>query len=196
MRCMRTCGPANSEPSPRRDAFRAAGGAGGKPGEDGGPVRSRAGQREGMRHLEILDERFGRARVLGGQCAIAATLNEKHEIVHLNKSHSLSFGERHDPARHVGEVGVPGCAGRQHVPDARGRGRHLRSAGRRGLPAKRVISRWYPPSAHRARFAAQCLYAARSPGPTAGRPFDPPPCLHAPEGVRSAARAIGTRRLN
>jgi len=48
----------------------------------------------GMRHLETLDERFGRARVLGGQCVIAATLNEKHEIVHLNKSHSLSFGER------------------------------------------------------------------------------------------------------
>jgi len=48
----------------------------------------------GMRHLEILDERFGRSRVLGGQCVIAATLNEKHEIVHLNESHSLSFGER------------------------------------------------------------------------------------------------------
>src|ERR1022692_3979617 len=48
----------------------------------------------GMRHLEILDERFGRTRVLGGQCTIAATLNDKHEIVHLNKSHTLSFGER------------------------------------------------------------------------------------------------------
>jgi 2-dehydropantoate 2-reductase len=48
----------------------------------------------GMRHLDTLDERFGRSRVLGGQCVIAATLNEKHEIVHLNKSHSLSFGER------------------------------------------------------------------------------------------------------
>src|SRR5580700_2664915 len=48
----------------------------------------------GMRHLDTLDERFGSGRVLGGQCVIAATLNEKHEIVHLNKSHSLSFGER------------------------------------------------------------------------------------------------------
>lgn len=48
----------------------------------------------GMRHLEILDERFGRTRVLGGQCTIAATLNDKHEIVHLNEAHSLSFGER------------------------------------------------------------------------------------------------------
>ncbi|MGC9945863.1 MAG: 2-dehydropantoate 2-reductase [Bryobacteraceae bacterium] len=48
----------------------------------------------GMRHLETLDTRFGRARVLGGRCIIAATLNEKREIVHLNESHSLSFGER------------------------------------------------------------------------------------------------------
>jgi len=47
----------------------------------------------GMRHLEMLDERFGRSRVLGGQCVIAATLDQ-HEIVHLNRSHSLSFGER------------------------------------------------------------------------------------------------------
>ena len=48
----------------------------------------------GMRHLDLLDQRFGRERVLGGQCVIAATLNAEHEIVHLNRSHSLSFGER------------------------------------------------------------------------------------------------------
>ncbi len=48
----------------------------------------------GMRHLEVLDERFGKARVLGGACVIAATLNEKHAILHLNESHTLSFGER------------------------------------------------------------------------------------------------------
>ena len=48
----------------------------------------------GMRHLQALDERFGRDRVLGGKCVIAATLDMRHEIVHLNNSHSLSFGER------------------------------------------------------------------------------------------------------
>jgi len=48
----------------------------------------------GMRHLEALDARFGRDRVLGGQCVIAATLNDKHEIVHLNETASISFGER------------------------------------------------------------------------------------------------------
>src|ERR1700733_2715751 len=48
----------------------------------------------GMRHLNVLDDRFGPDRGLGGQCVIAATLNEKREIVHLNDSHAVSFGER------------------------------------------------------------------------------------------------------
>jgi 2-dehydropantoate 2-reductase len=48
----------------------------------------------GMRHLDMLDERFGRSPVLGGQCVIAATLNEQHDVVHLNDIHTLSFGER------------------------------------------------------------------------------------------------------
>lgn len=47
----------------------------------------------GMRHLEILNERFGRERVLGGQCLIAAAL-ANGEIVHLNDTHELSFGEQ------------------------------------------------------------------------------------------------------
>jgi 2-dehydropantoate 2-reductase len=48
----------------------------------------------GMRHLEFLDERFGRDRVLGGQCLISLALNEGREVVHLNDTHELSFGER------------------------------------------------------------------------------------------------------
>lgn len=48
----------------------------------------------GMRHLDALDARFGRERVLGGQCIIAATLDERGAIVHLNDAHSLTFGER------------------------------------------------------------------------------------------------------
>jgi 2-dehydropantoate 2-reductase len=47
----------------------------------------------GMRHLEVLSERFGRERVLGGQCLIAAALTDG-EIVHLNDTHELSFGEQ------------------------------------------------------------------------------------------------------
>jgi len=48
----------------------------------------------GMRHLDLLDQNFGKERVLGGQCFIAVTVNEQHEIVHLNEAHDLSFGER------------------------------------------------------------------------------------------------------
>ncbi|GAB3784035.1 2-dehydropantoate 2-reductase [Dyella agri] len=48
----------------------------------------------GMRQLDLLDARFGAARVLGGQCVIAATLDADGTVHHLNRSHSLSFGER------------------------------------------------------------------------------------------------------
>src|ERR1700756_38446 len=47
----------------------------------------------GMRHIDVLKEKFGAARVLGGQCVIAATLNREREIVHLNEMHAISFGE-------------------------------------------------------------------------------------------------------
>jgi 2-dehydropantoate 2-reductase len=50
----------------------------------------------GMKHVDILDDKFGRARVLGGLCAIAATLNEKREVVQLQPMQSLGFGERDD----------------------------------------------------------------------------------------------------
>ncbi len=48
----------------------------------------------GMLHLDTLDAKFGPARVLGGLCAIAVTLNEKREVVHLQPLQSLTFGER------------------------------------------------------------------------------------------------------
>src|SRR5690349_12312335 len=48
----------------------------------------------GMSHLDVLDGKFGRERVLGGLCAIAVTLNEKREVVQLAPMQSLGFGER------------------------------------------------------------------------------------------------------
>jgi 2-dehydropantoate 2-reductase len=48
----------------------------------------------GMRHLKILDDRFGAARVLGGLCGIVVTLNEQREVVQLQPIQSLAFGER------------------------------------------------------------------------------------------------------
>jgi 2-dehydropantoate 2-reductase len=59
-----------------------------------GPQTSIIPMLNGMRHLEVLDGKFGAPRVLGGQCAIAVMLNEHREIVHLNPMQSLSFGER------------------------------------------------------------------------------------------------------
>jgi 2-dehydropantoate 2-reductase len=47
----------------------------------------------GMRHIEVLSDRFGRSHVLGGQCMIGATLDESRAVIHLNEAHVLTFGE-------------------------------------------------------------------------------------------------------
>lgn len=47
----------------------------------------------GMRHLDMLQARFGTQAVLGGVCLIASTLNAQREIVHLNDAHAITFGE-------------------------------------------------------------------------------------------------------
>jgi 2-dehydropantoate 2-reductase len=52
----------------------------------------------GMRHLDLLEARFGAEHVLGGQCLISAALDPEGRILHLNETHMLSFGER-DGAR-------------------------------------------------------------------------------------------------
>ena len=49
----------------------------------------------GMSHLDQLDERFGRERVLGGVAYIAATLAPDGVIRHLNDFHRIAFGPRH-----------------------------------------------------------------------------------------------------
>ena len=48
----------------------------------------------GMRHLDVLDGKFGASHVLGGLCTIAVTLNEKREVIQLQPIQSLGFGER------------------------------------------------------------------------------------------------------
>jgi 2-dehydropantoate 2-reductase len=48
----------------------------------------------GMKHLEMLDARFGASKILGGRCLIAATLDARRVIVHLNDSQEITFGER------------------------------------------------------------------------------------------------------
>jgi 2-dehydropantoate 2-reductase len=47
----------------------------------------------GLRHLDILSERFGASRLLGGQCVISATLDERGHVVVLGRPPALTFGE-------------------------------------------------------------------------------------------------------
>jgi 2-dehydropantoate 2-reductase len=48
----------------------------------------------GMAHLDALNARFGKHRVLGGQCVISATLNDEGHILQLSDLHSITFGEQ------------------------------------------------------------------------------------------------------
>jgi 2-dehydropantoate 2-reductase len=49
----------------------------------------------GMSHLDLLDRRFGKDRVLGGAVLLlSATLDDQGRILHLNDGHILGFGER------------------------------------------------------------------------------------------------------
>jgi 2-dehydropantoate 2-reductase len=48
----------------------------------------------GLRHIDLLQEKFGAARVLGGLAQIAVTLAPDGEIRHLSEFHLLVFGER------------------------------------------------------------------------------------------------------
>ena len=48
----------------------------------------------GMRHLDVLDARFGPGRVLGGSCFISARLDDAGRMAHVSDIHRLAFGER------------------------------------------------------------------------------------------------------
>src|SRR5262249_49948285 len=76
----------------------------------------------GMSHLDALDKKFGKERVLGGLCAIAVTLNEKREGGQLGPMQSLGFGERGggpaDRVKAIAEIfarGNCGAAPSEHV---------------------------------------------------------------------------------
>src|ERR1700685_2610444 len=69
----------------------------------------------GMLHLDVLDKKFGSERVLGGLCAIAVTLNDQREVLHLQPMQSLTFGERDgkmsDRVRAIADVFASGNFG-------------------------------------------------------------------------------------
>jgi 2-dehydropantoate 2-reductase len=87
-----------------------------------GPQTSIIPLLNGMLHLDVLDKKFGRERVLGGLCAIAATLNEHREVVQLQPMQSLNFGERDgkmsDRVRAIAEdmtAGKFGAVASEHI---------------------------------------------------------------------------------
>ncbi|MDR3418196.1 MAG: 2-dehydropantoate 2-reductase [Nevskia sp.] len=55
----------------------------------------------GLRHFDVLDERFGFQRALGGLCSIAVTMDSDRVIRHLGPTHVLRFGERGEPTKRV-----------------------------------------------------------------------------------------------
>ncbi|MEZ2145713.1 2-dehydropantoate 2-reductase [Bradyrhizobium sp. DN5] len=76
----------------------------------------------GMKHLDVLDQKFGAGRVLGGLCAIAATLNDKREVVQLQPMQSINYGERDgklsDRVKAIDEAfrsGINGASASQNI---------------------------------------------------------------------------------
>jgi 2-dehydropantoate 2-reductase len=57
----------------------------------------------GMRHLDVLDARFGRQRILGGLARISSTLDAHGHIVQLGTFNVLVFGARDGDARPAAE---------------------------------------------------------------------------------------------
>lgn len=47
----------------------------------------------GMMHFDVLTARFGKERVVGCVCKVGTTLDDQGRILHINKLHSLAYGE-------------------------------------------------------------------------------------------------------
>lgn len=61
----------------------------------------------GLRHIDVLNARFGEERVFGGQCLISGTLSPDGEILHLNELHTLTFGpQKVEPSNYREIIGA------------------------------------------------------------------------------------------
>lgn len=65
----------------------------------------------GINHIELLDRRFGRERVMGGVAHIAAMLTETGAVRRLGDMHSLTVGHRHAAHEALARDFVALCAG-------------------------------------------------------------------------------------
>lgn len=59
-----------------------------------GPRTSVVPMLNGLRHLDVLDAKFGPERVLGGRVFISAKLDDRGRIRHFNDRAQFAFGER------------------------------------------------------------------------------------------------------
>ncbi len=76
----------------------------------------------GMRHLDLLERRFARPNVLGGQCRISVDRDASGVIVHHNDDNQIAFGEldeKPSPRTQAVAEALRGSAGFEAVPSAR-----------------------------------------------------------------------------
>jgi 2-dehydropantoate 2-reductase len=59
-----------------------------------GPATTILPMLNGMRHIDLLVERFGERAVVGGVCIVSSTLDDRGRIVMLRDVQQLSYGER------------------------------------------------------------------------------------------------------
>ncbi|OHC62210.1 MAG: 2-dehydropantoate 2-reductase [Rhodocyclales bacterium GWA2_65_20] len=64
----------------------------------------------GLNHIALLDQRFGRRRVLGGVAHIAATLTATGAVRRLTALHSLTAGHRHADHESIAREFIAQCA--------------------------------------------------------------------------------------
>ncbi len=65
----------------------------------------------GLNHMALLDQRFGRQRVMGGVAHIAAMLTETGAVRRLSPLHSLTVGHRHADHESIAREFIALCAG-------------------------------------------------------------------------------------
>ena len=73
----------------------------------------------GMRHIDILEERFGKEPVAGGVCKVAATIDPDGRIVQLAQFQELAYGERDGSVSRGWSGFTPSCKAQGSMPGCR-----------------------------------------------------------------------------
>ena len=102
----------------------------------------------GMRHLDVLDARFGKDKVVGGLARVGVAMSAEGTILHTSPFAAISFGER-DGKRRARVAGRARCgdqevrhrwrAQSEHRPGSLGQVDHAVLAGGDLLPDARLV---------------------------------------------------------